>query len=169
MAMPETNLYKLLQVDAQAYPEVIDAAFDALVRRLEQGPRRAGGASDRYTLEELTRARNILVDPVQRRAYDRQLAADSMVAVGPGMQPARRAASLSERVAQRARVEVAAGDEVIDFGRFSGWRLADVMRLDPDYLRWLSRHSSGVRFRHAILELLADHDTTRVTRTPSGA
>lgn len=30
--------------------------------------------------------------------------------------------------------------DVIDFGRYAGWRIADVARHDPDYLRWLSRH-----------------------------
>ena len=58
---------------------------------------------------------------------------------------------------------------MIDFGRYAGWKLADVMRLDPDYLRWLSRHSSGVRFRHAILELLGEHDAKRLGHIPSGA
>ena len=39
---------------------------------------------------------------------------------------------------------------VIDFGEYAGWRIADVARHDPRYLRWLSRHSSGVRDRKAI-------------------
>ena len=43
---------------------------------------------------------------------------------------------------------------VVDFGRYAGWRLADLARSDPDYLRWLSRHSSGIRYRRQISELL---------------
>ena len=43
---------------------------------------------------------------------------------------------------------------VIDFGRYAGWRLADLARTDPDYLRWLSRHSSGIRYRRQIADLL---------------
>jgi hypothetical protein len=42
----------------------------------------------------------------------------------------------------------------IDFGRYEGWRLKDLARHDPDYLRWLSRHSSGVRYRNQITALL---------------
>jgi hypothetical protein len=42
----------------------------------------------------------------------------------------------------------------IDFGRYAGWRLKDLAKQDPDYLRWLSRHSSGVRFRNQIIALL---------------
>jgi len=45
---------------------------------------------------------------------------------------------------------------VVDFGRYAGWRPADLARTDPDYLRWLSRHSSGIRYRRQINELLND-------------
>ena len=51
-------------------------------------------------------------------------------------------------------VDQGAYGEVIDFGRYSGWRIADLAGHDPDYLRWLSRHSTGVRFRHAIARSL---------------
>ena len=44
----------------------------------------------------------------------------------------------------------------LDFGRYTGWSLHDLARHDPDYLRWLSRHSSGVRFRAEILRLLPE-------------
>jgi hypothetical protein len=39
---------------------------------------------------------------------------------------------------------------VLDFGRYEGWSIADLARRDPDYLRWLRRHSSGIRFRREI-------------------
>jgi len=43
-----------------------------------------------------------------------------------------------------------------------GWSLAALARHDPDYLRWLSRHSSGLRFRDEIQRLLpAEPDLTR--------
>jgi uncharacterized protein (DUF3820 family) len=42
----------------------------------------------------------------------------------------------------------------VDFGRYQGWTLKDLAKQDPDYLRWLSRHSSGVRFRNQIMALL---------------
>jgi hypothetical protein len=47
-----------------------------------------------------------------------------------------------------------AGASVLSFGRYSGWTLADLARRDPDYLLWLSRHSSGIRFRTEIYSLL---------------
>ena len=38
------------------------------------------------------------------------------------------------------------------FGRYSGWALRDLARQDPDYLRWLSRHASGLRYRTEIYQ-----------------
>jgi hypothetical protein len=45
---------------------------------------------------------------------------------------------------------------VLDFGRYAGWSLKALARHDPDYLRWLVRHSSGVRYRAEIRELIPD-------------
>lgn len=47
-----------------------------------------------------------------------------------------------------------AGETVLDFGRYAGWRLLDILRHDADYLRWLCRQSAGVRYREQILRLL---------------
>jgi hypothetical protein len=44
----------------------------------------------------------------------------------------------------------AAGGRALDFGRYEGWTVAQIARRDPDYLRWLSRHSAGARFRTEI-------------------
>ena len=47
------------------------------------------------------------------------------------------------------------GPELIDFGRYAGWSIKQLARHDPDYLRWLSRHSSGIRYRRVIEEAFA--------------
>ena len=44
----------------------------------------------------------------------------------------------------------------LNFGRYAGMTLKQVARQDPDYLRWLSRHSSGIRYRNAIEAVLPD-------------
>jgi uncharacterized protein (DUF3820 family) len=49
---------------------------------------------------------------------------------------------------------------VLDFGRYSGWTLRDLVRQDPDYLRWLARHSSGFRYRSEIHELIPEDGGT---------
>jgi hypothetical protein len=47
-----------------------------------------------------------------------------------------------------------ADDDKLDFGRYAGWKISDIARVDPDHLRWLSRHSTGNRFREAIVRYL---------------
>jgi hypothetical protein len=43
---------------------------------------------------------------------------------------------------------------MLDFGEYAGWHIADIAQHDPRYLRWLSRHSTGIRYRKVIEEVL---------------
>lgn len=43
----------------------------------------------------------------------------------------------------------------LDFGHHAGRTIADLASEDPDYLRWLARHPSGVRYRAEIQRVLA--------------
>lgn len=43
----------------------------------------------------------------------------------------------------------------LDFGHYAGRAIAELADEDPDYLRWLARHPSGVRFRAEIQRVLA--------------
>lgn len=162
--MLEKNLYRILQVDPRATTEVIRAAYKVLARGLH--PERDSSGLDEWRLTELKRAYAILRDPDQRHAYDMELAAESMVPVGPGQNGNGHSPSLGARVeeslAARIKSHVEAPDRRIDFGRYQSYTLGEVVRMDPDYARWLSRHSSGVRYRRAILQLLADYDKTQV-------
>ena len=47
-----------------------------------------------------------------------------------------------------------AGGTRLEFGRYEGWTLRDLARHDPDYLRWLSRHASGMQYRTQIYQIL---------------
>ena len=38
----------------------------------------------------------------------------------------------------------------LDFGHHAGRTVAELVTEDPDYLRWLARHPSGVRYRVEI-------------------
>lgn len=42
----------------------------------------------------------------------------------------------------------------LDFGHYAGSTLEELARVDPDYLRWLARHPSGVRYRAEINRVL---------------
>jgi len=44
---------------------------------------------------------------------------------------------------------------VLNFGRYEGWTIDRLAHHDPDYLRWLRRHSSGLRYRTQIDKALA--------------
>jgi hypothetical protein len=58
--------------------------------------------------------------------------------------------SLLDRVRTARRIDT----PVVDFGQYVGWRIAEIAECDPRYLRWLSRHSSGHRFRAVIEQVL---------------
>ena len=43
----------------------------------------------------------------------------------------------------------------LDFGHHAGRTIAELAVSDPDYLRWLARHPSGVRYRAEINRVLS--------------
>lgn len=43
----------------------------------------------------------------------------------------------------------------VDFGHHAGRTIEELATIDPDYLRWLARHPSGVRYRTEIARVLA--------------
>ncbi|HET7727429.1 MAG TPA: DnaJ domain-containing protein [Candidatus Limnocylindrales bacterium] len=147
---PERDAYAVLQVDPRAELDVIRAAFRALARRYHPD----GTAPDIARMAELNRAYAHVKTHELRTQYD-QLGRQP-VAMGPGRDgtPAAPYDPWRRQPAQRPGSE---GD-VIDFGRYAGWRVADLARHDPDYLRWLSRHSGGIRFRQAIARVLPGDD-----------
>jgi hypothetical protein len=63
------------------------------------------------------------------------------------------AGALTERV-QAGMNGANVASVMLEFGRYAGWTLGAIARQDPEYLLWLSRHSSGIRYRGAILRLL---------------
>ena len=42
----------------------------------------------------------------------------------------------------------------LDFGHYAGRTVEELAAIDPDYLRWLERHPSGVRYRAEIHRVL---------------
>jgi curved DNA-binding protein CbpA len=136
--MAERDAYRVLHVDPAADPDVIAAAYRVLARKLHPDT----GGDDATRMAELTRAYAILRDPERRLAYDRERRGGVAAAVAANPVP--------------ARAEGAAAGSQLDFGRYAGWTLAEVARRDPDYLRWLSRHASGARFRIEIGRLLGE-------------
>ena len=150
------DAYEILQVHPSALPEVVEAAYRALA--MVQHPD-TNGNRDSGAMAELNWAYSVLHDPEERIAYDRRRRA---VLVMPER------ASLLERMqrtveAAEARDEPGPAHVVIDFGRYAGMTLGQLARIDPVYLEWLRRHSSGARYRNLLDAVLATVTTRRQT------
>jgi curved DNA-binding protein CbpA len=144
------DAYRILQVDPSAEQVVIQAAYRVLARRFHPD----GDEPDAHRMAELNRAYATLRDPESRRRHDLKrtmLHAQPIPVVATG-------GRVDAWTPRRTPTEPA----LLDFGRYAGWRISDLARHDPDYLRWLSRHSSGLRFREAIARALPrEPDLTR--------
>jgi curved DNA-binding protein CbpA len=116
-------------------------------------------------MSEINQAYNLIKTRELRQRYDESR---RLVAVGPGRDggrwtsrdgpagagPGGIAVGPLGRRAAAARARDGEPDAVVDFGAYAGWRVADLARHDPEYLRWLSRHSAGARFKEAIARCL---------------
>lgn len=153
--------YEILQVHTKAVPEVIEAAYRALAR-LHHPDRNADAGADE-AMADVNWAYDILREPALRTAYDGR---HVPIAVEEPPEPV--SASLSERVAVAAEAamerEASNGaNTVLDFGRYAGMSLRQIARVEPGYLEWLRRHSSGLRYRHQIDEVLGGKSAVRAS------
>ena len=140
--MAERDACEVLQVSPRAHQLVIQAAFRVLAS-ISHPDRDASAAAERRMIE-LNVAYGGPRTPDLRAAYDRQRAAAIPVAPEPAAQPAP-----SPRSETKQRTA-----DTLDFGRYNGWTIAQLASRDPSYLRWLSRHSAGIRFRTRIAAAL---------------
>lgn len=159
-SVEEVDLYRVLQVDPSAHPRVIQAAYRALARMYHPDQTATSGSIEMVLVN---RAYAVLRHPEQRLAYDRSRTEAAAVASRPA--PAPTPATVQPPPARPAHARRpaadAASDRVLPHGRYAGWTLDQLVRHDPDYLRWLARHTSGLRFRSEISRLLAGADAKR--------
>lgn len=141
---PSFDPYAVLQVVPTADQEVVHAAFKALARKYHPDHDATRRASEK--MAELNRAYAILRDERGRAAHDRSRRM-TIAGISVSAAPARPAADSPPPAA-------AGQGSVLGFGRYSGWSLRDLARQDPGYLLWLSRHSSGIRYRTEIYGIL---------------
>ena len=139
---PTFDPYAVLQVLPTADQEVISAAFKALAFKYH--PDRDATRRAAEKMAELNRAFAILRDVTARAAHDR-----SRRATIAGISVA-----VSARPGSVPPPSVPGPGSVLNFGRYAGWSLRDLARRDPEYLLWLSRHSSGIRYRTEIYGIL---------------
>jgi curved DNA-binding protein CbpA len=153
--------YAILQVHTNAQPEVIEAAYRTLARL--RHPDRTDDPDADSTMADLNWAYNVLREPSLRASYDHSRVSIIVETPPPanGTSPDEGSGhtTLSERVAHATEAAIGrdAGNPAnttLDFGRFAGMTLRQIARIEPSYLEWLRRHSSGVRYRHQIDEVL---------------
>ena len=138
---PPLDPYVVLQVLATAEDEVIRAAFRALAFKFH--PDRDSSEYAARRMSEINLAYALIKTPGARAAFDRRRRMATTVAA-TDMSP----------LAPPVAVPSDAHSARLSFGRYAGWSLSQVARWDIDYLRWLSRHSSGIRFKGEIDQLL---------------
>jgi curved DNA-binding protein CbpA len=180
----DRDAYVVLQVLPEAPQDVIQAAYRALARRyhpdglepqlermkeLNLAYERVRTNERRAAYDAERRRRLVPVGPGRAAANGNVSAATESAATSATAGVASSRASgtsapvrppfgfraSSSRVANGS--SRAADDfEVVDFGQYAGWRIAQIARHDPDSLRWLSRHSAGVRYLAASRRYLPD-------------
>lgn len=136
--------YAILQVVPRAEQEVITAAFKALALKYHPDHDATRRAAEKMAV--LNRAYAMLRDEATRAAYDRS---QRRTVAGVSVP-----ASVANRNGSVVPPSASSGGSVLTFGRYVGWSLRDLARRDPDYLLWLSRHSSGIRYRTEIYSIL---------------
>lgn len=143
----ERDAYRVLQVDPEAHELVVRAAFRALATIYH--PDRDASALATRRMAEINDAYNKVRTADRREGYDRLRKLKATDGAAPvvyaAAAPAAPAAS-----PPRPGNPPTASFETVDFGRYAGWTIKQLARHDPDYLKWLARHSSGIRYRRLI-------------------
>jgi curved DNA-binding protein CbpA len=142
----DRDVYEVLQVQPKAHQLVLQAAYRVLAALYH--PDRDSSAASNRKMAELNDAYAKVRTPALREVYDK----------GRERRPAGSPAVVTPYAPQPPRPPTGgtAGSGELDFGRYAGWTISQIAPHDPDYLRWLSRHSSGIRYRAEIDRLLRE-------------
>jgi curved DNA-binding protein CbpA len=153
------SLYRTLQVDPAASPLVIQAAYRVLARIFHPDVE-----GDDEQMKRLNHAWSILGDPRLRAEYDRQLASrhpgpaamtssHSTAPVPSPAAPVTRPAARQVDHAGPPRGEPFG--PLLTFGRYEGWTLGQVSRVDKPFLEWLRNVPAGRGLKHEIDAVLS--------------
>jgi curved DNA-binding protein CbpA len=155
--MEIVDFYRILQVDPQAEPEVIQAAHRTLARKYH--PDIPGGSESRMVA--INQAWDVLSNPRSRSAYDQGRSVVTASTTPPAPRPA-------EPIWGQGAPKPTgpASGTVLDFGRYAGWSFGQIARHDPDFLLWLARAPIGRAFRAEIEALLSPKPATPTASPP---
>jgi curved DNA-binding protein CbpA len=158
--MPDdvVDFYRVLQVDPSADPDVIQAAYRVLARKLH--PDLVG---DEGGMKALNAAWEVLHDSKRRERYDRERGDAERAG-------ATTAAAAAAATASRTLVPDHAGPPpgqpfgpVVTFGRYEGWSLGEIARYDQEFLEWLRGVPAGRGLRDEIDSVLRRMSDARST------
>ena len=141
------DAYRVLQVAPEGEDEGIHGAYRALAKKYHPDRDTTQFAARR--MAELNQAYELVRDPTRRARHD---VAQRRAAIPT--------ASASFETSPIPPPRSSAAGTRVSFGRYAGWTLRDLARQDPDYLRWLSRHSSGIRYRTEIYQILSRFESS---------
>ncbi|MEX0625221.1 MAG: DnaJ domain-containing protein [Chloroflexota bacterium] len=150
--MSSVDPYKILQVSPSAEQEVLHAAFRALAMKYH--PDRDSSARAARRMMELNQAYAMVREPELRVQVDKSRRA-ARVPFDPASIPPMNGRMAPPPQARRTNAASTNGTSTkLDTGRYAGWSLKDLAGHDPGYLKWLARHSSGLRYRKEISLIL---------------
>ncbi|MGZ6296160.1 MAG: J domain-containing protein [Candidatus Limnocylindrales bacterium] len=170
--------YRVLQVDPTADQEVVQAAYRALARRFHPDVAAdQDAAAERMAI--INAAFDLIRDPQRRAEYDREHVArpasahDSDGGLGGEGEADRHGPTYTDGAGPSvyqpgghtwgagASWEGTAGPppgrpsgSVLSFGRFKGWSLGEIARVDAGYLIWLEEKREGRPYVAEIDEML---------------
>lgn len=151
--MTDRDAYDVLQVHPAAHDLVIQAAYRTLASLCH--PDRDPSAAATRRMAELNIAYAQVRSRDLRDLYDHRRRLQQT-----------RPATVVVSQPQSQTSAAPARSDLVNFGRYDGWTITQLARHDPDYLRWLGRHSSGIRYRTQIEAALAAV-TSRPPATPT--
>ena len=148
-SLAASDPYYILGVDPRAGHEEITAAYRRLARQNHPDLSRDPHAERK--MAEINVAWSTLRDPERRAAFDRDRVRKNAI-TGP-----RTAAGVYdpyERETKRATPSGESSSSMLTFGRYEGWTLGEVARVDVEYLEWLARAPGGRIYRNEIMGIL---------------
>jgi curved DNA-binding protein CbpA len=159
MAEEAVDFYRVLQVDPAADPDVIQAAYRVLARKFH--PDLVGSDEGMKTLNA---AWDTLRDADRRARYDRVRGEQFQAGGGAGAtsQPAPSATSAKTLVPDHAGPPPGNPfGPVVTFGRYEGWSLGEIARVDNEFLEWLRGVPAGRGLRDEISTVLRQMSDAR--------
>ena len=142
--MERRDPYRILQVQFDADADVVRAAYRVLARKVHPDTTKPLNETEERRMTDLNWAYAIVRDPVKRQQWE----SERRRAAPPTP------AESATHGAPRGPLGADGAQTRLDFGRYEGWTLGEIVKRDPEYLAWLRRHQSGARFRDQIEILL---------------